>query len=154
MDPDHSLLHCVTHPTAQIPWNTKEEVRGYKLDDNKVEEWVQALEDTGHFEGIPPMNSITDLDLAVDVLFDAFETASGETFEKRRPTKHNKTSRWWNSSCEAAVAKLKAATTDDDERTLAAKQLKVTRTAKCNWADDYIQKAGVWNSLSGGTDKD
>ena len=36
------------------------------------------------------MDSITDVDLAVDVLFDAFETASKETFEKRVLTNHNK----------------------------------------------------------------
>ena len=64
------------------------------------------------------MNSFTDIDLAVDVLLDAFEMASEETFMKRRPTNGNKTSRWWNSSREVAVAEIKAT------RSLTAKQLK------------------------------
>lgn len=83
MGSDHALLRSTIHPNAQIPWNPKEKVTGYKLDDNKVEEWVQALEDTGHFAGIPPMESVMDIDLAVDVLFDAFETTLEEVFEKR-----------------------------------------------------------------------
>lgn len=54
---------------------------------------LTALEDTGHFVGIPPMDTITDVDLAVDVLFDALETASAETFERRLPTNRKKCSR-------------------------------------------------------------
>ena len=61
------------------------------------------------------MNSVTDIDLAVGVLPDAFETASEGTFEKRQPTNRNTTSRWWNSSSEAAVAEIKAAATDEEQ---------------------------------------
>ena len=91
------------------------------------------------------MESVTDIDLAVDVLFDAFETASEEVFEKRRPTNRNKAARWWNPSCEAAVSELKAAASEE-ERTEAIKQLKkTTKSAKRDWADDYIRKTEVWN---------
>ena len=145
MGSDHALLRCTTYPNSQIPWNPKEEVTGYKLDDGMTEEWTRALEDTGHFTGIPPLNTITDVDLAVDVLFDAFETASSQTFEKRIPTNRNKCSRWWNPSCEAAVRELKT-TISDEDRDLAVRNLKkVTKKAKREWADEYIQKAGVWD---------
>ncbi|KAN0130473.1 hypothetical protein V8E53_011736 [Lactarius tabidus] len=70
MGSDHALLRCTVYPNSHIPWHPKEEVTGYKVDNSKVEEWVQALESTRHFAGIPPLDSITDMDLAVDILFD------------------------------------------------------------------------------------
>ena len=81
----------------------------------------------------------------MDVLFEAFETASSQTFEKKIPTNRNKCSRWWNPSCEAAVRELKT-TISDEDRDLAVRNLKkVTKKAKREWADEYIQKAGVWD---------
>ena len=142
---DHTLLRCAIYPNALVPWRPKEEVTGYKIDSGKIEEWLQALEDTGHFLGIPPMNTITDIDLAVDVLFDAIETASSATFERRRPTNRNKCSRWWNPDCEQAVRDLKEAPTDEEWAAATKKLKKVTKLAKRKWADEYIEKTGLWD---------
>ena len=92
MGSDHALLRCTAYPNSQIPWNPKEIVTGYKLGCNMTDEWVRALEGTGHFTGVPSLDSSAHIDLAVDVLFDAFETASSQTFEKKNTTNRNKCS--------------------------------------------------------------
>ena len=142
---DHALMRCTLYPNALIPWLPKEAVTGYKLDSGKLEEWLQALKDMGHFLGIPPMESITDINLAVDVLFDAIDTASSTTFEKRRPPNRNKCSRWWNPDCENAVRELKEALSEEDRATASKRLKKVTQTTKRKWADEYIQNTGVWD---------
>lgn len=142
---DHALLCCAIHPNTLILWRAKEQIEGYKIDLGKVEEWLQALKGTGHFLGIPPMDMITDMDLAVKIIFDAFETALSTTFEKQRPANQNKCSRWWNSDCKHAGRELKEAPTDK-ECVAATKQIKkVTQSAKCKWADEYIQETGLWD---------
>ncbi len=90
---DHALIRCLTFSNSQISGLPKEEVSGYKPDSGKIKEWVKEIVNSGHFVHLPPMNLTTDCDLAVDVLFDAIESASEKVFEKCYPSRRNKCAR-------------------------------------------------------------
>ena len=63
---------------------------------------------------------------------------------KRRPY-HPKASHWWNAACAVAAQNLRNTQTTET-RGIAQARLKGTvRAAKRKWADEYIEKAQLWD---------
>ena len=52
--------------------------------------------------------------------------------------------RWWNDECGEASRAMQAATSTDERRACNKALKKAVKTAKQNWADQYITTANIW----------
>jgi hypothetical protein len=106
------------------------------------ETWTELFKDA-----IPrvrgPLRSAAEVDAVVDLLYQAFNSACSAVM-KRKSSAPAHNSRWWTPACAEAARAVTCAPTQA-LKDAAAKDLKTTvRTAKRQWADDYITTANVW----------
>ena len=139
---DHAMLRTTALPSE--PSNpARGEVLGYVTDPERREEWTRTFKARlrpGQFQHPPTPEEI---EAAVESLTRDIQQTNEEIFDKRRPP-HPRAAPWWNSACAIATQNLRHAQ-DPEGKKLAHARLKGTvKTAKRRWADDYIEKAQLW----------
>ena len=86
------------------------------------------------------VTSPIDIDTNSSQLIQCIKSTSAATFKPRKPFSL-KAARWWNDDCQAAVANLHNAATEEDHAE-ANKTLKSTISkAKRNWANNLLNGA-------------
>ena len=139
---DHAMLRMTGHIFAHSEPSDNTDL-GYVINPEKGEEWKQAFKTRSrpnHFQLHPTPEEV---EAAAEALTEDIQQANEETFHKRRPP-HPKASPWWTAACAIATHTLRNAR-DPEERHLAHSRLKGSiRAAKRRWADDYIEKAQLW----------
>jgi hypothetical protein len=66
-----------------------------------------------------------------------------EVFRRRKPS-HPKAAPWWNTACSVATQQLRDAQTTENKGIAQARLKGTVRAAKRKWADEYIEKAQLW----------
>ena len=89
------------------------------------------------------LNSPVSINNAVDTIYMAFNKACTDTM-KCKGTAPGFCSGWWNDECREVSQEVQAATSVDERRLLNKTLKKVAKAAKCNWADQYITMANIW----------
>ena len=139
---DHAMMRVTGHIyETSAPIDNAD--LGYVIDPEKGEEWIHAFKSRprpNHFQ-LPPTPD--EVEAAAETLMEDIQQTNEEVFHKRRPP-HPKASPWWTAACAIATHTLRNAR-DPEERQVAHARLKGTvRAAKRKWADDYIEKAQLW----------
>jgi hypothetical protein len=141
---DHALIHTFTCTWYEVVCPPSDHTNGFDLDisPEEWETWLELFKDA-----VPlvhgPLQSATEVDVILDLLYQAFNSACNAVMKRKGATPaHN--SCWWTPACADAAHAVHVAPTQalKDE---AAKALKITvHNAKCSWVDDYITTANVW----------
>jgi hypothetical protein len=141
---DHAMLHisgCTCEPSSQHNRNTD---LGFLVDLEKGEEWTKAFKARSHAPAFQPVPTEAEVKEEAAAFTADIHKTNKEIFHKCRPF-HPKASPWWNTACGFVVQNLRNARTMET-RGIAQARLKGTvRAAKQHWANDYIEKAQLWD---------
>lgn len=143
---DHAMLHITALPSDPEPTDPDpSETLGYVLDPERSEDWSRALKARLRAYQPQPHRTPTaeEVEKAVENLTEDIQRTNEEVFDKRRPP-HSKAAPWWNAACAVATQNLRRAQTPEEKRLTHARLKGTVRTAKRKWADDYIEKAQLW----------
>ena len=139
---DHAMLRVAAH-TYEATAPSDGDDLGYVVDPERREEWIHAFKakSAPYLFNQPPTSE--EVEEAADALTKDMQQTNEEVFARRRPP-HPRASPWWTAACAIATQALRAAR-DPEERKITHARLKGTvRAAKRRWADDYIEKAQLW----------
>ena len=139
---DHAMLRTAGHPyEAQAAVYDKD--LGYVVDPELEEEWISAFKALSHMPHFQLPPTPEEVEEAAEALTKDIQRANRKVLSKRRPP-HPRSAPWWTADCAAATQTLRAAG-DAEERKIAHARLKGTvSAAKRLWADEYIEKAQLW----------
>lgn len=140
---DHALLRVKGLTRDANPTHTEEDNRGYVIDPEKEEEWIRAFKAKSRTFPFQPSPSPAEVERAANEFTEDVQRTNEEVFHRRRPH-HPKAAPWWNEDCAAAVRSLRNASDTTARDTAHARLKGVIRTAKRKWADEYIEKAQLW----------
>jgi hypothetical protein len=141
---DHALIRTFACSAFHVVSPPMDHTNGFDMDISPEdwEAWTELFKDAvPRVRGL--LRSAAEVDAVVDLLYHAFNSACSAVMKRRGPAPaHN--SRWWTLACADAARAVTLAPTQA-LKDVAARTLKTTvRTAKHNWADDYITTANVW----------
>jgi hypothetical protein len=144
MGSDHTLIRVIASMPVHLGRTPEDCINQFDTDISVEawEDWDRVL----WFELPPllPILSPPDIDARVDDIYRAFNEACKATM-KTVGAAPGFNSRWWNDECKAVALATKGGFWTEEEARLANKHLKrVVREAKCNWANDYITTANIW----------
>ena len=138
------MLHVAGHSHKPTSLHNQIADLGFIVDLEKGEEWTNAFKLKSHafpFQATPTEAEVKQEAMALTA---DIHSTNEEIFRKRRPY-HPKASPWWNAACALAAQNLRNARTTET-RSTAQERLKGTvRTTKRRWADEYIEKAQLWD---------
>jgi hypothetical protein len=140
---DHAMLTLSGNKREEVPSLNYGGNLGFVVDPEKGEEWTQAFKARSFHYLFQPVPSPDEVEAAAASLTEDFCQTNEEILRRRRPA-HPKASPWWNAACAIAAKALQEAQ-DVEPRKQARARLKGTvRAAKRKWADEYIEKAQLW----------
>ena len=140
---DHALIRM----TASTPLKVKrrrEDCTNRFDTDISMEDW--KLWSNILRQILPPITPLLrpeDIDICINTIYRAFNTACVETMKQKGPAP-GFCSRWWNDSCREATHALQNAGSDEARRQLHKNLEHVVKIAKREWADSYITTANIW----------
>ena len=139
---DHAMLRVAGHMYEATAPNDGEDL-GYVVDPEKKEDWIRFFKanSTPYQFNQPP--SPEEVEEAADTLTRDMQRTNEEVFSRRRPP-HPRASPWWTAACAIATQTLRAARDTEERKTAHAKLKGTVSAAKRRWADDYIEKAQLW----------
>ena len=140
---DHAMLHVLGHTREESTGQNFETDLGFIVDPERGEEWTHVFKtrsSTFQYQSIP---TAAEVEEAAETFTADIQQTNEEVLRRRRPP-HPKASPWWNAACAIAAHNLRIARTTIT-RGIAQARLKGTvRAAKRRWADNYIEKAQLW----------
>ena len=140
---DHAMLTIAGHTQEATVLDRNNEL-GFLIDPERGEDWIRAFKARSRYPPFQHSPSLDEVETAAAALTEDIQRTNEEILRKRRPA-HPKASPWWNAACAIATQTLQDAT-GTEARKLAHARLKGTvRAAKKKWADDYIEKAQLWD---------
>jgi hypothetical protein len=141
---DHALLSISgkLHDTRARP--AKKPDLGLVIEPERKEEWLRAFKSQPAPNPLPFSPTPEEVEKAANALTKAIQHASQRVFRKRRPF-HPKGSPWWNTACALAAQNLREAQGTEAKKTAQARLKGAVRTAKREWADEYIASAQLWD---------
>jgi hypothetical protein len=140
---DHALLNVSGWPNEPAYANVAENNLGLVTDPEKRGDWLRNFKALPARHPLPHTPTPEDVETAAAELAADIQLTNEQTLRKRRPP-HRRASPWWNADCITAVQNLRNAQ-DSEAKKIAQARLKGTiRTAKRSWADEYIEKAQLW----------
>ena len=141
---DHAMLHISGSTREPPPQRDQEADLGFLIDPEKSEEWTKVFKERSCAPSFQATPTEAEIEEEAATLTTDIHKTNEEVFRKRRPY-HPKASRWWNAACAVAAQNLRNAQTTET-RGIAQARLKGTvRAAKRKWADEYIEKAQLWD---------
>jgi hypothetical protein len=139
---DHALLGISGRLTEPRPEHahTAEDDLGTVTDRERREDWIRTFKALPAAQPLPHNPTAEQVETAAAARSDAVQATNEQTFRKRHPF-HRRAAPWWNTACAMAVQSIREAQ-DAAAKRIAQTRLKGTiRTAKRNWADEYVEKA-------------
>jgi hypothetical protein len=144
MGSDHAMLNVEGHTREPSLQHNPTADLGFIVDPEKSEEWTKAFKTKSQAFRFQRVPTEAEIEKEAAAFTADIHKTNEETFRKRRPP-HPKASPWWNAACAIAAQTLRNAQTAED-RSIAQARLKGTvRAAKRHWADEYIEKAQLWD---------
>jgi hypothetical protein len=141
---DHAMIHVSGQTREHAPeLEVNEAQLGYVVEPSKKEDWIRAFRarsSTTQFRLTPSPQEVEEAAAALT----ADICATNEEILKKRRPHHPRASPWWNEACDVAVRNLRDARGTDRRKTAHARLGGAVRTAKRSWADEYIEKAQLW----------
>jgi hypothetical protein len=141
---DHAMIH-VTGRTCEhtILEEESEANLGFVVELDRKEEWIRVFKTKSPAPQPELTPSAQEIEEAASSLTEDINMTNEEVFKKRKPF-HPRASPWWSAVCDTAVQTLRDAP-DQAHRKVAHARLRGTiRAAKRLWADEYIEKAQLW----------
>ena len=143
---DHALIHITGHTQEAFPCVTEDNL-GFLIDPEKEEDWTNAFKTRSSPCLLPLTPSVDEIEKAAASFTEDVQRTNEEILRKRRPL-HRKASPWWNAACAIAVQNLRNARTTETRGTAQARLKGTVRVAKRKWADEYIEKARLWDVVT------
>ena len=144
---DHAMLRTAGYP-YETPAPVYNNDLGYVVDPEMEEEWIDAFKAISiphhhHHHHLHQTPTPEEAERAAETLTDDIQRANKKVLRRRHPP-HPRAAPWWTADCAAATQTLREAA-DPEQRKIAHARLRGTvSTAKRMWADDYIEKAQLW----------
>jgi hypothetical protein len=141
---NYAMLHVSGCMDKQSSNQDQKPDLGFLVDPKKGDEWIKAFKARSHaslFQPTPTKAKVEEE--AAAYMADIYET-NKEIFRKCRPP-HPKASPWWNAAYAIAAQNLCDAQTTEMQGLAQAKLKGTVQAAKRNWADEYIEKAKLWD---------
>lgn len=141
---DHAMLH-VTGRTKQPSMQDNEETDlGFVVDPEKSEDWIKSFKTKSQYFPFSSIPTETEVEKEAAAFTADMHKTNEETFRKRRPF-HPKAAPWWNAACAIAAGNLRDAGNTGIRARAQARLKGTVRAAKRKWADEYIEKAQLWD---------
>ncbi len=116
---------------------------GYLIDPEKNEEWICTFKGRLFTCPFKPNPTKEEVEKVVKTLMTDIQLTNEAVFKKWKPL-HRKASPWWNAACSIVTQNLRNAQTTERRGILQARLKGTVHIAKRRWADEYIQKAQLW----------
>src|SRR6267154_1009540 len=140
---DHAMLHTTGRTREESRNQNQETDLGFIIDPERSEEWIHNFKERSTTLPFPTNPTIDAIEKAVEVLMTDIHQTNEEVFARRKPL-HPKASPWWNAACSIATQNLRNARTTEIKKTAQSRLKGTVRAAKRRWADEYIEKAQLW----------
>ena len=140
---DHALLSLSGTKREEAPALNYDGNLGFLVDPERGEDWTQAFKARSHHFLFQPSPSPDDVETAAAGLTEDIHQTNEEILRRRRPA-HPKASPWWNAACAIAAKALQDADEAEACKTAHARLKGTVRAAKRKWAEEYIEKAQLW----------
>ena len=137
---DHATLSMYWFPEVCIAIRPRERLPGFAIDDDGRDLWTTTFSSFPH----PPISDIESLKAAADALSRDIDAASSTVF-KPRMTPHPHGVRWWNTSCDAALDRVRLSAKGRDRKHAMRELRNIIGNAKRSWAHDYLNEATLTN---------
>ena len=140
---DHALLRTKAIVPKKLRRLPEDRSQGFSTDISAQawEDWTRILK--AHTPPVTPLRSTEDVDIKVDELYLAINTACRETMKKRGATP-GFNAKWWNEECREAARAARGANTPEDRAEVARNLKRIIQRRKREWADQYIASANIW----------
>ena len=141
---DHALIRTIATTPHKARANKVDRQVRYDMNISR-EDWERWGDIVNQLTPSPyiSLQSPTDIDRAVDAIYTAFNSACEQTMDRKGAAPGFR-ARWWNDECGEASRTMQAATTTDERRACNKTLKTAVRSAKRNWADQYITTANIW----------
>jgi hypothetical protein len=140
---DHAMLHVTGLTREATPTHHEETNPGFVIDPEKSDEWTRAFKARSHPHPLRLIPTPEEVETAAASFMNDIQQTNEEVFHKRRPH-HPKAAPWWSAGCAIATQNLRSARGRAARGTAHARLKGAVRTAKRRWADEYIEKAQLW----------
>jgi hypothetical protein len=140
---DHALIRTFVLTPMCIQCNKEDRTNRFDtaITPKEWEEWGQIFGAAVPQAVIPV--STQHVDHLINTIYDAFNTACTAVM-KHKGAAPGFSSPWWNDECREATHNLRSANTDGEHKQCDKKLKQVTRYAKRDWANKYINKSNIW----------
>lgn len=140
---DHAMIHVTGHTRDKSENQNVETDLGFLIDPERSEDWIRAFKERSSTCLFQPNPTAEAVEEAAEAFTADIHRTNEEVFRQRKPP-HPRAAPWWNAACSIATQNLRNAQTTE-RRGIAQARLKGTvRAAKRKWADEYIEKAQLW----------
>ena len=141
---DHAMIHVTGKTREHSNLQEEDEANlGFVIEPDRKEEWIRVFRTKLPVIPFQLTPSIQEIEEAAASLTRDISETNEEVFKRRRPF-HPRASPWWNAACNTAVQALRDATSQDTRKVAHARLRGTVRSAKRLWADEYIEKAQLW----------
>jgi hypothetical protein len=140
---DHAMLHMTGRTRDKSENQNLETDLGFLIDPERSEDWTGVFKEKSSaypFQTNPTVEAVKEAAAAFTA--DIHQT-NEEVFRRRKPS-HPKAAPWWNAACSVATQQLRDAQTTENKGIAQARLKGTVRAAKRKWADEYIEKAQLW----------
>ena len=140
---DHAMLHVTGHTREESTNQNAETNLGFIIDPEKGEEWITTFKQNSITHPFQTNPTSEEIEKATEAFMQDIHQTNEKVFKRRRPP-HPRASPWWTAACSVATQNLRSAQTTETRKTAQARLKGTVRVAKRKWADDYIEKAQLW----------
>jgi hypothetical protein len=140
---DHALIRTVAATPMHIQRNREDRTNRFNMDisPKEWEEWGQIFSQVVPIDIKP--TSKQHIDQLIDAIYLAYNTAC-TAMMKRKGAAPGFASPWWNDKCRDATNNLRNATSEEDRHQCSKTLKQVTRYAKRDWANKFINETNIW----------
>ena len=144
MGSDHALIRTIASTPNKARTNRADHQIRYdtNISQEDWECWGEIINQLAPSPRIS-LRSPSEINKVVDALYTAFNSACEQTMDRKGAAPGFRT-HWWNDECGEASRAMQAASSMEAQRTCNKILKKAVKTAKCNWADQYITTTNIW----------
>jgi hypothetical protein len=140
---DHAMIHITGHTREKSENQNLETDLGFVIDPEKSEEWIRTFKGKSSAFSFQINPTAEEVEKEAEAFTTDICQSNEEVFRRRKPP-HPRASPWWNAACSIATQNLRNARTTEMQSIAQARLKGTVRVAKRKWADDYIEKAQLW----------
>jgi hypothetical protein len=140
---DHAMLYVKGHTWEKSVNQNVETDLGVVIDPERSENWTHAFKARSSPYPFQPNPTAKAVEEAAKAFTADIQQTNEEVFQRRKPP-HPRAAPWWNAACSIATQNLHNAQTVERKAIAQARLKGIVCTVKRKWADDYIEKAQLW----------